>query len=94
MFTSDLSCEEGARRTIIGQFERIEEPYVIIKTGNAEVKVMHLGLDGYRTRNVMVTGRARNKIFEEELVEPVDENFDFSIYSRLLALNEKFPDIF
>lgn len=94
MFINDLESKDDGRKVIIGKFNRIENDCVILNIGSREIKVVDECLDSYNSKNIMVIGIIDNDKFFAEKVRPVEDDFNFDNYNKLVKLNSKFPEIF
>lgn len=94
MFIESLRGQDTEKVTVIGQFVRIEEPYVILNVGGTDTKVEHRGLDGYRTKYVMVSGTVQDGILVEDSTQAVEDGFDYAAYARLAAVCKHYPLLF
>lgn len=94
MFINDLKNQDNGRKTIIGEFVRIEDNCVVLKTVEGEIKVVNEDIDAFQSKNVMVIGTIENNKFIGVNVRSVEDDFNFKNYNRLVKLCAKYPEIF
>ncbi|KAI5149477.1 hypothetical protein ENBRE01_0920 [Enteropsectra breve] len=94
MFLHPENSTEGERRSVVGEFLKVDGPHVILKGSNGTIKVRHNGLGNYKTKYVLVIGTLENGTLNEECVYSVEDEFDYMAYTRLVNLSNKYPVIF
>ena len=94
MFIHSPNSTDGSRVVIIGEFQRIDGQYVILKVNNNEIKVEHKGLDNYRTKYILVSGIIQNGIVTEQYTKKVEDDFNFNNFCEFSKLNSKYPELF
>lgn len=93
MFLVSPSASDSEKVCIIGEFVKIEGSNVIVKSNGNHFKVLPKGLDSFKSKNTLVVGSVQNGIIHEEYIQPVEDQFDFSIFQRLSKISSKFPEI-
>lgn len=94
MFFTDASKSYDGRVAVMGEFSKVDGDHVILKVEGNALKIQHNGLDNYKTRYVLVNGYMENGILVEESAQKIDDEFDWSAFSRLATISSKYPEIF
>lgn len=93
MFLSGPSTDDLEKVCIVGEFVKIEGPNVIVKSNGNHFKVLPKGLDSFKSKNTLIVGNVQNGIINEEYIQPVEDEFDFSIFQRLSKISSSFPEV-
>lgn len=88
------SKDQLEKITLIGEFVKVEGQNVILRIDNTLISVQHNGLENYKTKFIMVTGKFENNVLIEEKTQKVDDDFDYKAYLRLAKISQNYPEIF
>ncbi|KAI5168459.1 hypothetical protein PAEPH01_0147 [Pancytospora epiphaga] len=94
MFLTDVKKQsEEEQLCFVGEFQRIDDDYVVLKNLGEEIKVEYKGIDAYKSKYVLVVGSMKNGVFSEENVYPVEDDFDYGLYKALTKTSMKYPEL-
>lgn len=94
MFITSSNEIRDGRASVLGEFVRIDDSYVILRIDKGQIRVLPKGFDAYKTKYLLVTGTVENGILVEEHVQRIEEDFDLDLFSRLSKQCAKYPEIF
>lgn len=94
MFLTNQNTKKDGRVALIGEFVKIDQNYVIIRSNNELFKVQPRGFDNFKSKMLIVIGELKEGILIEDFISPIENNFDFEVFQRLVKVSMKYPEVF
>ena len=93
MFHCTENLKNEDRVALLGEFVKIDKDYVIIRFNNVLFRVLPKGLDGFKTKILLVIGILKDGVVHEEHVQQIEDEFDLNAFQRLARASVKYPEI-